>query len=99
MSSATIGDLAGSARRHRREAFVRNVFRFAAMASILISVAIVLSLLGRAVAFVTTVAAGGILAMVSNTMIPEAFQREKVLTGLFATVGFLLSFALHELGG
>jgi ZIP family zinc transporter len=53
----------------------------------------------EAIAFVTTVAAGAILAMVANTMIPEAFQREKVLTGLFATVGFLLSFALHELGG
>jgi ZIP family zinc transporter len=51
------------------------------------------------VAFVTTVAAGGILAMVSNTMIPEAFQREKVLTGLFATAGFLTAFALHELSG
>lgn len=51
------------------------------------------------IAFVTTVAAGGILAMVSNTMIPEAFQREKVLTGLFATVGFLTAFSLHELGG
>ncbi len=51
------------------------------------------------IAFVTTVAAGGILAMVSNTMIPEAFQRDKVLTGLFATVGFLTAFVLHELGG
>ncbi len=51
------------------------------------------------IAFVTTVAAGGILAMLSNTMIPEAFQRDKVLTGLFATVGFLTAFALHELGG
>jgi ZIP family zinc transporter len=51
------------------------------------------------IAFVTTVAAGGILAMVSNTMIPEAFERDKVLTGLFATVGFLTAFALHELAG
>ncbi|BDI23634.1 ZIP family metal transporter [Herbiconiux sp. L3-i23] len=50
------------------------------------------------VAFVTTIAAGGILAMLSNTMIPEAFQRDKVLTGLFATAGFLTAFTLHELG-
>jgi len=50
-------------------------------------------------AFVTTVAAGGILAMLSNTMIPEAFQRDKVFTGLVATVGFLTAFVLHELGG
>ncbi|MCU1438517.1 MAG: family zinc transporter [Naasia sp.] len=50
------------------------------------------------VSFVTTVAAGGILAMVANTMIPEAFERDRVLTGLYATVGFLTAFALHELG-
>ena len=41
---------------------------------------------------------GGILAMLSNTMIPEAFARERMLTGLFATAGFLTAFTLHELG-
>ncbi|MET0590967.1 MAG: ZIP family zinc transporter [Naasia sp.] len=51
------------------------------------------------VAFVTTVAAGGILAMLSNTMIPEAFQRDRVLTGLVAALGFVTAFVLHELGG
>lgn len=50
------------------------------------------------VAFVTTVAAGGILAMVSNTMIPDAFRRDSVLTGLYATAGFLVAFTLHQLG-
>lgn len=50
------------------------------------------------IAFVTTIAAGAILAMLSNTMIPEAFQKDHALTGLFATLGFLAAFALHELG-
>ena len=50
------------------------------------------------VAFVTTVAAGAILAMLSNTMIPEAFARDRTITGLIVTVGFLTAFALHELG-
>lgn len=50
------------------------------------------------IAFVTTIAAGGILAMLSNTMIPEAFDQDHALTGLFATVGFLAAFVLHELG-
>ena len=50
------------------------------------------------IAFVTTIAAGAILAMVSNTMIPEAFQRDHALTGLFATLGFLAAFVLHEMG-
>ncbi|TQO18675.1 ZIP family zinc transporter [Rhodoglobus vestalii] len=52
---------------------------------------------GPAVAFVTTIAAGAILAMLSNTMIPEAFARDRTITGLIVTVGFLTAFALHEL--
>lgn len=50
---------------------------------------------GALVAFVTTVAAGAILAMISNTMIPEAFDRDNVLTGLYAVLGFVTAFALH----
>jgi ZIP family zinc transporter len=50
------------------------------------------------IAFVTTIAAGGILAMLANTMIPEAFSRDRSLTGLLTTIGFLTAFVLHELG-
>ncbi|MFC4223775.1 ZIP family metal transporter [Lysinibacter cavernae] len=50
------------------------------------------------IAVITTVAAGGLLAMVCNTMIPEAFAEERRLTGLWATLGFLTAFSLHELG-
>ena len=49
------------------------------------------------IAVITTIAAGGLLAMVCNTMIPEAFVEQHVLTGLWATIGFLLAFVLHEL--
>ena len=49
------------------------------------------------VALITTVAAGGLLAMVCNTMIPEAFAEQRALTGLWATLGFLGAFLLHEL--
>ncbi len=49
------------------------------------------------IAVITTIAAGGLLAMVCNTMIPEAFARERSLTGLWATLGFLTAFSLHEL--
>src|SRR5215218_1522398 len=51
------------------------------------------------VAFLTTVAAGAILAMVTDTMIPEAFERAHLVTGLATTVGFLVAFAIHDLGG
>lgn len=50
------------------------------------------------IAFVTTIAAGAILAMLANTMIPEAFERDHALTGLLATLGFLTAFVLHDLG-
>ena len=49
------------------------------------------------IALITTIAAGGLLAMVCNTMIPEAFDEQQALTGLWATIGFLGAFLLHEL--
>lgn len=48
-------------------------------------------------ALITTIAAGGILAMVCNTMIPEAFKEDRALTGVLATAGFLASFVLSQL--
>lgn len=48
------------------------------------------------VALITTIAAGGLLAMICNTMIPEAFDEQHALTGLWATIGFLFAFVLHE---
>jgi ZIP family zinc transporter len=51
------------------------------------------------VALITTIAAGGLLAMVCNTMIPEAFAEQRALTGLWATLGFLGAFLLHEIAG
>lgn len=47
--------------------------------------------------FVIALAAGAILAMVSDTMIPEAYKTEHNLTGLLATLGFLCSLTLSEL--
>ena len=49
------------------------------------------------IAVITTIAAGGLLAMICNTMIPEAFDEQHALTGLWATIGFLFAFVLHEI--
>ena len=49
-------------------------------------------------AFVTAIAAGAILAMICDTMIPEAFRDAKAITGLIATIGFFASFGIHQLG-
>lgn len=51
------------------------------------------------VAAVTATAAGAILAMVVDTMIPEAFAVAHDFAGLVAVAGFLVSFALSKLGG
>jgi ZIP family zinc transporter len=48
------------------------------------------------VAAVTAVAAGAILAMVADTMIPEAFQDTPLAIGLVTVSGFLVSFALSH---
>ena len=48
------------------------------------------------VGFNTALAAGAILAMISDTMIPEAFARAHVLTGLITVAGFLTAFVLQR---
>ena len=50
------------------------------------------------IAVVTTIAAGGILAMVANTMSPEAVAADRSFTGLWSALGFALAFALYQLG-
>ncbi len=44
-------------------------------------------------------AAGGVLAMVADTMIPEAFASAHEYTGLIAVAGFLVAFVLSKLSG
>jgi len=50
------------------------------------------------VAVITAVAAGAILTMIADTMIPEAFERTRTWTGVITTLGFLLAFTIHVLG-
>ena len=48
----------------------------------------------EAVAVITAVAAGAILTMIADTMIPEAFEDTHAWTGLITSVGFLTAFAI-----
>lgn len=48
-------------------------------------------------AVVTAIAAGAILAMLSDTMIPEAFETTHNYTGLITVLGFLCAFVLTKL--
>lgn len=54
---------------------------------------------GELVAFITAVAAGAILAMLADTMIPEAFEEHHMLTGLITAAGFLAAFTVDQVGG
>ncbi|MEU1072828.1 MULTISPECIES: ZIP family zinc transporter [unclassified Streptomyces] len=47
-------------------------------------------------AMITAVAAGAILAMIADTMIPEAFEDAHVLAGLTTVLGFLAAFTLSR---
>jgi ZIP family zinc transporter len=50
------------------------------------------------VAAITALAAGAILTMVADTMIPEAFERTHMYAGLIATLGFLTAFVIGRAG-
>lgn len=50
------------------------------------------------IAATTAVAAGAILAMLSDTMMPEAFEVAHDLAGLITVAGFLAAFLLTKLG-
>lgn len=51
------------------------------------------------VAGTTAIAAGAILAMLADTMIPEAFEYTHAATGLITVIGFLAAFALSKWWG
>jgi ZIP family zinc transporter len=50
------------------------------------------------IAAVTALAAGGMLAMVAETMIPEALEKVQSFIGLITVTGFLAFFLLIKLG-
>ncbi|GGP76877.1 ZIP family metal transporter [Saccharothrix coeruleofusca] len=50
-------------------------------------------------AAITALAGGAILAMIADTMIPEAFEEAHLLVGLITVLGFLLAFGLSRAGG
>jgi ZIP family zinc transporter len=51
------------------------------------------------IAGTTALAAGAILAMLVDTMIPEAFDETREFAGLLTVIGFLIAFILSKLEG
>jgi ZIP family zinc transporter len=50
-----------------------------------------------AVAFVLAFAAGAILTMLADTMMPEAYEHGGTLVGVYTTLGFAIAFWIHTL--
>jgi ZIP family zinc transporter len=92
-----LSSAAGMKRNGRSAGYVFGVWGGIAAASGL-SALLGYAALGNAspevVATITAVAAGAILTMIADTMIPEAFQQTQVWTGLITTMGFLTAFAI-----
>lgn len=96
-----LSSAAGMKRSGRSAAYVFGVWSGIAVASGIAGLVGVLLLQGASptlVAIITAVAAGAILAMVADTMIPEAFERTHLYAGLIATVGFAFAFAMERAG-
>jgi ZIP family zinc transporter len=96
-----LSSAAGMKRNGRSSTYVFGVWVGIAVASGLAGLLGCLLLQGASpvlIAIITAIAAGAILAMLADTMIPEAFERTHLYTGLIATVGFMVSFGVERLG-
>ncbi|MEU5770034.1 ZIP family zinc transporter [Streptomyces asoensis] len=90
---------AGMKRAGRSKGYVFGVWGAIAAASTLSAVlgyTVVGGFSTAVIAAVTAVAAGAILAMIADTMIPEAFEEAHLAIGLVTVSGFLVSFALSH---
>lgn len=97
-----LSSAAGMRKAGRSPAYVYGVWGTIALASGVAAALGNVALAGAnpaIVAAVTAVAAGAILAMLADTMIPEAFETAHDYAGLITVAGFLAAFALTKLGG
>jgi ZIP family zinc transporter len=94
-----LSSAAGMKRSGRSARYVFGVWGGIAVASGLAALLGNVALRGappEAIAVITAVAAGAILTMIADTMIPEAFEQTRLWTGLITTLGFLAAFALER---
>jgi ZIP family zinc transporter len=97
-----LSSAAGMKKAGRGPAYIFGVWTGIALASGLAAMLGNVALAGagpETIAAVTAVAAGAILAMLIDTMIPEATEETHDYSGLIAVIGFLLAFILSKSGG
>ncbi|NML18007.1 ZIP family metal transporter [Azohydromonas caseinilytica] len=95
-----LSSAAGMKKAGRGAGYIFGVWGGIALASGLAAVAGFVLFAGSSpelVAATTAVAAGAILAMLVDTMIPEAFEQAHDFAGLITVAGFLAAFALSKL--
>jgi phosphate transport system permease protein len=87
-----VGSLSGDPRRHRRERIFKSIFFAAALLSIVISAAIVISLLGKALLFLTSV---DLSTLWSSGWFPRRgqFDLRTVIVGSFIVAGVAMLVA------
>jgi ZIP family zinc transporter len=97
-----LSSAAGMAKAGRSRRYVFGLWTGIALASAMAAVA-GFTLLGGAppalLAGITALAGGAILAMIADTMIPEAFEQAHLLVGLITVLGFLVAFGMSQAGG
>jgi ZIP family zinc transporter len=92
----------GMKRAGRSARYVFGLHATVALASALAAIAgyaLFSGLAREVVAGTTALAAGGILAMLASTMMPEAYEDAGVEVGIVTVAGFLAAFALGKLAG
>ena len=97
-----LSSAAGMKRAGRSAAYVFGVWGGIALASglaALIGALVLQDASAGTLAAITAVAAGAILAMLADTMVPEAFETAHEYAGLITVAGFLAAFALSRVVG
>jgi ZIP family zinc transporter len=97
-----LSSASGMKKSHRSVAYIFGVWGGIAAISGLASLAgyeVFSHFSDDVIAATTAVAAGAILAMLADTMIPEAFENAHDFAGLITVAGFLAAFVLTKLGG
>jgi len=97
-----LSSAAGMRRAGRSKAYIFGIWGGIALASgvaALIGYSAFAEASPVTIAFVTAVAAGAILAMLADTMVPEAFETAHEYAGLITVAGFLAAFTLSRVVG
>lgn len=96
-----LSSAAGMKKAGRSVGYVLGVWggiAFVSGISALIGYAVFSNFSAEVIAATTAVAAGAILAMLVDTMIPEAFEEAHNFAGIITVLGFLAAFVLTKLG-